>query len=244
MEIQSVDIEKLFTFSHGNFCYALCRFIREIKKVNGDDYPANTLREIVIMLQMHLHGNNIMWRLIEGEDFYQLRNVLDNTMKKRTASWLWVHQSASVISLEQEDLMFSKGILGDENSTQLLKTVIYLLGLHLALRSGVEHEILCRPGFNCQITIGYDDRGKRRLVYQEDPLQKTRQGGLNCKCTSKVVYVYDGSDATKCPVHLFQKYIDLLSEGKPGKVLGQEVNSLLKCGIVTNHTEIIRLLQL
>ena len=87
-EIKSADLENLRTFSQGDLCYALCRFIREIKKVNGEEYPPNTLREIVIMIQMYLHERNVMWKLMHGEGFGQLRNVLDNTMKELLVVWV------------------------------------------------------------------------------------------------------------------------------------------------------------
>ena len=41
-EIKHANIDMLFTFSEGDICYTLCRFIREVKKVNGDDYPPPT----------------------------------------------------------------------------------------------------------------------------------------------------------------------------------------------------------
>ena len=54
-QICRADLNLLFTFSPGDLEYALCRFVLEIKKVDGCEYPPNTIREIVIMIQMHLH---------------------------------------------------------------------------------------------------------------------------------------------------------------------------------------------
>ena len=54
-----------------------------------------------------------------------------------------------------------------------------MMGLHLALRGGIEHLRLRlrRPGFDCQIVMEIDElTGKEILVYTEDPLQKTNQG--------------------------------------------------------------------
>ena len=48
--------------------------------------------------------------------------------------------------------------------------------------------------------------------YQEDPLQKTNQGGLTNKNSSKTVYVYCASDRRRCPVRLFKKYVGLLPQ--------------------------------
>ena len=115
--------------------------------------------------------------------------------------------------------MFDKGVLGEDSPLQLLQTKIYMVGLHCALQVGIEHSKLCRPGFNCQITIEFDYHGKRRLVYCKDPLSKTNQGGLNGKTNAKVVYVYEASDFRRCPIRLFKKYISLLPPAKSCKKL-------------------------
>ena len=197
-----------------DLAYALARFIREIKKVNGEEYPPNTLREIIIMVQMYLNQNGIFWKLLDDSVFVFLRNVLDNTMKERTAQGLGIKQSSSVISLSHELRMFDKGALGESDPEQLVRTVIYMLGLHLALRGGVEHNRLRRPGFNPQIIVETCDDGRECLVYKEDALQKTNQGGLQSKSNNKIVYVYPSSDLNKCPVRLYKKYIGLLPSGK------------------------------
>ena len=59
-----------------------------------------------------------------------------------------------------------------------------------------------------------DDCGKKRLVYKEDPLQKTNQRGLVGKRSNKIVYVYEALSMRKCPVCLYEKYIGLLSSPK------------------------------
>ena len=73
-------------------------------------------------------------------------------MKERTALGLGVRQSSDIILLSHEDKLFVCGALGDENPIQLLRTVLCMLGLHCALRGGVEHQRLRRPGFNSQIS--------------------------------------------------------------------------------------------
>ena len=93
-QIKSANLDLLFTFSEGDLCYALCRFIREVKKIDGSEFPPNTLREIIIMLQMHMQQNGLNWKLLDGNAFYQLRNVLDNTMKERHAMGLGVRKSS------------------------------------------------------------------------------------------------------------------------------------------------------
>ena len=113
---------------------------------------------------MHLYQNGIYWKLLDGEAFHGLRNVLDNLMKQRTAMGLGVRQPSTIISLEHENKLFSSGALVESNPETLLRIVIYMLGLHLALRGGVEHNRLRRPGVNCQIVTEVDeDTGKEIL---------------------------------------------------------------------------------
>ena len=74
----------------------------------------------------------------------------------------------------------------------------------------MEHQRLRRPGFRSQIEFVTDEHNVERLVYKEDPLQKTIQGGIGCKNTRKVVHVYPASDESRCPVKILKKYIRLM----------------------------------
>ena len=214
MQIQNCDLDRLSDVKQGDLAYSLSRFVREIKKLDGTEYPPNTLREIVIMIQMHLHENGVYWKLLDHPEFLSLRNVLDNTMRERTAMGLGVKQSSDIISLANENKLFEIGELGDNNPQQLLNTVIYMVGLHFALRGGVEHQRLRRPGFRTQIEFVTDHNNVERLVYKEDPLQKTIQGGIGCKNSRKIVHVYPASDERRCPVRILKKYIRLMPPPK------------------------------
>ena len=219
MQIVRADLNNVSQVKVEDLCYSLCRFVREIRKLNRSEYPPNTIRELVIMIQMYLNECGICWKLLDWPQFVNLRNVVDNTMKERHSMGLGVRTSAEVISLQQENLMFESGVLGEDTPIKLLRTVIYMVGLHCALRGGVEHSNLRRPGADSQFKITTDDRGKECLVYQEDPLQKTNQGGLEAKGTSKKVQVYAASNSCRCPIRLFKKYVNLLPESLKCKKL-------------------------
>ena len=122
--------------------------------------------------------------------------------------------SSDIILIEHEDKLFQTKVLGCDSAEQLLNTVIYMMGMHLALTGGVEHNRLRRPGFNSQIVVGTDSRGKECLIYNEDPLHKTNQGGLKCIPKKKVMYVYPSANVQRCPVNVFKKYIRLLPAPK------------------------------
>ena len=90
-----------------------------------------------------------------------------------------------------------------------------MLGLHCALRGGVEQRQLRRPGFNSQFELISDENGVECIRYTEDLSSKTNQGGLNEKRLSgKVVYIYPNDNAERDPVRLYKKYVELLPKGK------------------------------
>ena len=58
-EILFANLEFVKSFSPGDLCHALCRFICEVKKIDGTDYPPNIITELAIMIQMYLHENGV-----------------------------------------------------------------------------------------------------------------------------------------------------------------------------------------
>ena len=109
--IVNANLDRFDSFTKGELAYSLCRFVREVRKLNGTENPPNTIREIVVMIQMFLHQNGINWKLLEGDEFLSLRNVVDNTMKERHALGMGVKNSSEVISLAHEDKLFKSGVL-------------------------------------------------------------------------------------------------------------------------------------
>ena len=213
-EIINANLDMVGTFAKNDLCHSLSRFIREVKKLDGSEYPPNTVRDLVLMVQMYLHENSVYWKLLDQEEFIYLRNVVDNTMKERHAQGLGVRQSSDIISLDHENQMFNQGILSEDNAGQLLKTVIYMIGLHCALRGGLEHSNLRCPGCKSQFSFERDVRGIERLVYREDLLHKTNQGGLMSKGKPKTVFIHPADNVLRCPVRLVKKYFSLLPESR------------------------------
>ena len=132
-QIRRCDVDYINDFSKEDLALALSCFIREVRRLDGDDFPPNSVREIITMIQMHLQQNRVYWKLFDDVEFSQLRNIVDNTMKERTAQGLGIRKSCEILLLSHEDRMFSCGALGESEPEQLLRTVIYMMGLHLAL---------------------------------------------------------------------------------------------------------------
>ena len=187
-------------------------FVFEVKKQDGTEYPANSLHGLVCAIQRYLKsqcGKN--FRFFNDDFFSKLRTSLDTVMKERSAAGIGVHSKrAEVATLDEEDQLWSKNILGDGNAKQLVETLVYLFGLHFALRGGKEHWRL--RWTSSQITLKYDDQGKKYLEYSED-VSKTNSGGLKERKTKpKVTRAYENTDSTRCILRLYEKYCSLWYE--------------------------------
>lgn len=69
-------------------------------------------------------------------EFAQLWSSLDAPMKESASEGLEnSKKQAKIITLEEEEKLWSESILGHSEPQQLLNTIIHLLGIHFALRS-------------------------------------------------------------------------------------------------------------
>lgn len=82
---------------------------------------------------------------------------------------------AEVIEIEQENL-WSKKILGDENPRQLVSTFVYLSGNNFALRGRDEHRRLQMDNIRKE----YDDLAGRNYLLYVESIAKNSKGGLVC----------------------------------------------------------------
>ena len=159
-----------------NFC--LSHFIMEISKKSGENYPAETLYEIVIYIQLYLSMNGKVRKLLNQFNFGQIRNMLDNRMKKLCKMGIVKScRQACIITQQEEELMWNMGILGGNAPKQLVKTLLYLFGLHFALCAGVEHKAL-HVGELSQLQVQTDNTcGLNYLQYTQDFAKNNRGGG-------------------------------------------------------------------
>ena len=142
-EIFDADIDNP-NLGKSDFEFALCRFICEVKKAKDQgDYPGHTLYQIVCSILNYLCKKNIDWKLVHSKDFSNFQRVLDFVMKERASRQLGTtHKQAQVISMNYENELWSKGVLGEDTPDKLCSTVLFLLGINLALRAGDEHQAL------------------------------------------------------------------------------------------------------
>ncbi len=200
-----------------HLAYCLCSFLHEVRHQDGQEYPGKTLYDLVLCIQFHLEKQGVFWKLVDDADFVHVKFCLDNLIKARESACISGTGSVSAISDDQEELMWSKRILGESNPDKLRLTVLYLIGLNCALRGSDKHHRLRCPPFDSQLQVSIlPDGSGKVLVYKEGRKTKTNQGGiLGRKYQQKVVKMYQCANLQCCPVRLFEKYVSLLP--KDGK---------------------------
>ena len=215
-DIITCDLDDDETITEEALVHGMCRFITEIKKVNGEQFPAKTLYEIALCVQFHLEGRGLMWKLLSDEKFRDLKYTLDNVMKQRNSQLVgYGVRKAEVLSPIDQDILWSMGILGIDYPDQLLNTVVFMIGLSCALRAGQEHRKLRSIPFRSQFSWHVGDDGLHYIRYTEDLTSKSNQGGLkHRKVSAKVVNIHAIPGSPRCPVQILGKYFSLLPDNR------------------------------
>ncbi|XP_062586115.1 uncharacterized protein LOC134247754 [Saccostrea cucullata] len=200
MKMDNMSLDKAMQF-----------FIAEVHNKSGGEYHPNTLYEIVISIQHFLRASGRFVSFLDDTDFVNMRSVLDAKMKELSRRGIGINRKqADIISVEQENEMWERGILGTDTAKKLVDTLLYSIGLNFALRAGQEHRNL-RIGTNSQLSLHISkDDGRRYLQYTED-VSKSNTGGLNHrKIAPKVTRAYENVDEPeRCLIKIFEKYISL-----------------------------------
>ena len=107
-------------------------------------------------------------------------------------------------------------MLGEKTPEQLVNTIIYLLGIHFALRGGDEHKSL-KVGVWSHITIKFDETKNLKYLEYRAPHVKNNQGGLkDRKRKEKVVQAYENyGNPDRCVVRLYEEYLGLRPNHNP-----------------------------
>lgn len=190
--------------------YFLARFVAEVRKVDGKEYPGKTIYEMLSSIQTYLRvecKRNVT--LIDKTScvFRELNSALNFVLKERAGQGLGVEVAqANFISEEQENYLWEHGFLGSSGASLLRDTLVYVFGIQFALRAGQEHRNLRSK--NSQLSLQVDEFGSEYLQYTED-VSKTNNGGLaHLRIKRKVVRAYKNlENPLRCPVELYKKYL-------------------------------------
>ena len=136
--IYECDLDRIDLLEKDSLEFAMCNFLAEVHKVDGNECPRKTLYHLVVSIQKHLNSKGKNWKLIESGQFSQIRIVLNNIMKERAKANIgMVKRQAGFINSDIEDKLWSSGMLRQDTPDKLRNTVLFLIGLNIGLRAGV-----------------------------------------------------------------------------------------------------------
>ena len=91
-----------------------------------------SLYQLCCGLQRALRDADRDINFLEQFTFNHFRFVLDGELKRLNATGNYVHKKkACVITVEMEEILWEKGLLGDSSPQVLSDTMVYLIGLFL-----------------------------------------------------------------------------------------------------------------
>ena len=188
----------------------MARFVQEVKRKDGKDYPPSSLNNIVAAIQRHLRENGrpeVNFYDKHSAAFDLLRKSLDARMKALTRIGVGtVKRQAQPVTPEMENTLWEKGIFSHETSKGLLNVVFWYTCKLFGLRAADEHKRLEVS----QFVVGDDETGHfLRFVGKSC---KNWQGGLNRrKVEAKDLKIYaDPSLGSRCAVSCFEFYLSLI----------------------------------
>lgn len=115
------------------------------RKENGESYPPSTLRSLLAAYQRIMHNNKLDYCLFNKADFrfQDLQNTLDSVQVSLRKEGIGaIRKNTAVTMKEDEDLLWSSGVIGTDLPWPLLRAVFYTVGLAFTLRGGQEHRDL------------------------------------------------------------------------------------------------------
>lgn len=117
---------ELLTMSNESLNLALKFFILEVRNKSGKEYYPNTIYELIISLQHYLRANKRFVSFLDDTEFNTMREVLDAKMKSLSKQGIGLtRRQADIISIDQENIMWQKGMLGTDSPKRLLDTLLY-----------------------------------------------------------------------------------------------------------------------
>ena len=106
----------------------LIRLVLEARKVDGSEYPPNTLHHIICGIMRHLRSTTMPGvDFFKDAEFTSFRSSLDAEMKRLQSTGIGsTRKQAEPLTVEEEELLWEKGILGGHSPQSLLRTMIFM----------------------------------------------------------------------------------------------------------------------
>ncbi|XP_046580265.1 uncharacterized protein LOC124287838 [Haliotis rubra] len=163
----------------------LLDFFQGVRKGNGEELTARTLKNVQIHLDMYLRDNRYPYSIEKDDAFKASRDFLKNKLdQSKTGRHMLVP-----IDDNEIEILFQRQVLGDQNPDSLMSTMWFLNSKYLGIRRPADHYNL-RWG---DIRLCTDEMG---IEY----LERVIKGSYSLKVFAKA------QTPSRCFVNLYKKY--------------------------------------
>ena len=105
----------------------MCKFILEVRRQDGLEYPPNTLYCIACGIMRHIRQYNPELNFFTQAQFDGFKKTLDAEMKRLKAGGAGLQKRrVDPITFEEEEMLWKKGLLGTSSPQALLDTMVYM----------------------------------------------------------------------------------------------------------------------
>lgn len=144
--------------------------------------------------------------IFNDASFKLFQDSIDAEMKRLISVGVGVDvKQAEPFTIDEEGVLWNKGLLGGNNPRSLLDTMVFLLGKLFALRGGREHRNLKFK----QFTLISGENGRLDKLCYNSFGEKNCKGGLKDRKyrPKRIEHHANPSNASRCLVELYKKYV-------------------------------------
>ena len=160
----------------------LSKFVLEIRRKDGQQYPPQTLYAICCGLLRYVRELKPDINFFKDAQFSGFQRTLDGEMKHLRSCGLGSKKKqAEPISIHEETIPWEHGLLGSCSPQVLLDTMVFLCGMYFALRSGQEHRDLqfsqielIEPSGNSPPYLVYTKQKITQEVWRKESCSRSR----------------------------------------------------------------------
>ena len=141
--------------------------------------------------------------MIKDKKFTECRQVLNEKAIELREMGMGKRKNKADVLTQEEEIMWSKDVLGDGNPKSLNYTLFYMTSQQFGTCGWQEHHQICIEDLKFVKNPG---TGETEYIEWVGGLTKTRQGGL-CKKDRRVPQRMFAVGGDQCPVRLMEKLI-------------------------------------
>ncbi|CAG0889641.1 unnamed protein product [Darwinula stevensoni] len=193
--------------------YALCLFVKEVKRPNGEEYSPDSILYLCLGIQVYLNKNGRIDNIFTDAFYEKFTECLDEVLKRFDSPAL-LDQLGAVGTRVEEEHLWESSQLGAHSPQVLLYTVMYYNTKHFLLCTVSEHMRLAFPHIMKNwIKSNSEPKGsvasKFTLRYYPPPAVKADMGEKGKKLLEQRENL---ENPLRCPVKLHEFYLSRCPE--------------------------------